>query len=700
MHPFNKIVTKIKQTIRYKLLVLGLFPIVLILPITLALAIIWGATFTYKQLYIKVNTDLSVAHDIFKRIREGYLNDLRYLGDSYQFRRILERGDPLEIQHALAALKKQKGFSYLLMLNVMPNKTGQGQQLDMANPRASSSLFLAAKGRESVGVEIFSGKQLKNISNALFQQAQLNLIATPRAQPIAKSSEDRGMVIRALYPIKNSQGHTIAVLDGGVLLNQNFNFVDTIRDLVYGTGSLARGSIGTVTVFLDDIRINTNVPLAIGERALGTRVSEEVRTQVLDRGEVWVARAFVVNDWYISSYEPILNTQGNTVGMLYAGYSEAPYRSALWRAVVALLILFLSLMSLSAWLAVRGAKSIFKPIELISTVVKKMSSGNMTSRIGQLQSDDELGQLANGFDHMLDLLQRHSDEIQTWADQLEIKVSERTAELQQKNQQLKNTIHALRETRKQLLVAEKLAALGEFTAGIAHEINNPTQVMLGSLDVLMSEMGEQLAPIKPEINLVVKQVYRIQSIINSLLQYAKPDEFAGYINQIQVNDVIKESELLIQHMRKDYEFELILILHSSVLVQMNEKDLQQVLVNLMVNAVHALPKSGGIITVESTNWGKKGVSIKVSDNGSGINEDKIDHVFNPFFSTKKHNGYGLGLSVSYGLIRKYGGNITLTSSPNIKTEFTISLLETPDFEEDEETIIEHLNEIEKMSETL
>ncbi|MES9847867.1 MAG: cache domain-containing protein, partial [Candidatus Thiodiazotropha sp.] len=123
-----------------------------------------------------------------------------------------------------------------------------------------------------------------------------------RARPTVQRIEGRGMMIRALYPVKNSRGQVVAVLDGGVLLNANFKFVDTIRDLVYGPGSLPKGSIGTVTVFLNDVRITTNVPRTPNQRALGTRVSDEVRTQVLDDGEKWIDRAFVVNDWYISAY--------------------------------------------------------------------------------------------------------------------------------------------------------------------------------------------------------------------------------------------------------------------------------------------------------------------------------------------------------------------------------------------------------------
>ncbi len=682
----------IRSTVRYKLLVLVLFPILLVMPVALALAIIWGTNFTYEQLYIKVNTDLSVSHDIFLRIRKEYLNHLELLGESHIMRTALDVNNDVQIKRLIETLKAEANFSYLHLLE----PTGQYHSADqIMEARSSSALLNAFSGVPSVGVEIFNASDLVNVSTTLFQQVHMNLVDTPRAGYSNRAQENRGMMIRALYPLKNTQGEVIAILDGGVLLNNNFQFVDTIRDLVYGQGSLKKGSIGTVTVFLDDIRINTNVSLGPGDRALGTRVSSEVRSEVLERGNIWIARAFVVNDWYISSYEPITDIDGNRVGMLYAGYLEYPYRLALWRALAVLILLFIGLMWLSAMVSVRGAKSIFSPLEMMSSVVSETSSGNTASRIGMVDSRDELGELARGFDNMLNLLQQHSDEIQLWADQLEQKVDKRTVELMQKNEDLKHTIDALRQTRQQLVVAEKMAAIGELTAGVAHEINNPTQVILGNLDVLVSQLGDAIEPAKDEIELVIKQVYRIQSIINNLLQYARPDEYAGYVGEVDVNIEIEETLQLINHLHTSCNFDIWLILEATIEVQINSQELQQVLVNLLTNAIHALPEANGQITVCTKNWGDKGVSISVHDNGHGIEKEKLSRVFNPFYSTKEQGyGTGLGLSVSYGLIRRFGGTITVSSTVNKSTEFTIWLLKEPEWIEDEETIIEQLHALE------
>ncbi len=695
MVSLKHLIETVRGTVRYKLLALVLFPILLVMPITLALAIYWGKNFSYDQLFIKVNTDLSVAHDVFERIREDYLSRLALLAESHSFYIALESKDVESIKQQLTILKNTTGFDYLHILDTEGNPLIDNYTV--AYNRLSELVTTAKKGQPGVGIEIFDHQRMLAENGDLAAKMILPLVETVRARPTNRRVEDRGMVIRAVYPAKNSKGNVIALLDGGVFLNSNFAFVDVIRDLVYGPGSLPEGSIGTVTVFLDDVRISTNVALNPDERALGTRVSNEVRRRVLEQGEVWIDRAFVVNDWYISSYEPIVDINGERVGMLYAGYLESPFRLVLWKALGVLALLFIVLMILSAWLSIHGAKSIFKPLEIMSAVINATRDGKQ-QRIGRQESTDEIGELSRELDIMLDLLQERSQQIEEWAAQLEVKVVERTAELEDKNADLLKTIDVLRKTRQQLVLAEKMAALGELTAGVAHEINNPAQVILGNLDIVTEAMGSHIEPVSEEVELIVQQVYRIQEIINNLLQYARPGEYAGYLEEVNVNTVVNDTLKLLQHMRKTYSFDVELDLKAKQLVRINAQELEQVLVNLVVNAIHALDKKKGKICVATRDWENKGVVILIKDNGSGMTQDQVSRVFNPFYSTKQQGeGTGLGLSLSYGLIRRYGGSITVESELGAGAEFYVWLLTEPVLVGDEETIAEQLHEIETVA---
>ena len=138
----------------------------------------------------------------------------------------------------------------------------------------------------------------------------------------------------AASPIFGENGKFLGVLYGGHILNRNFMIVDRVWDLVYKGEIYRDQNIGTVTIFLEDLRIPTNVKTNEGKRAIGTRVSAEVAEAVLTKGERWSSRAFVVNDWYISEYEPIHDYNGKIIGILYVGLLEKAYLAIRNRVVL------------------------------------------------------------------------------------------------------------------------------------------------------------------------------------------------------------------------------------------------------------------------------------------------------------------------------------------------------------------------------
>ncbi|MCK5497602.1 MAG: ATP-binding protein, partial [Gammaproteobacteria bacterium] len=152
---------------------------------------------------------------------------------------------------------------------------------------------------------------------------------------------------------------------------------------------------------------------------------------------------------------------------------------------------------------------------------------------------------------------------------------------------------------------------------------------------------------------------------------------------------------LVHHLRSDLDYRIDFSLQSDLFININQQELQQVLVNLISNAIHALPEKTGLISITTNNLQKKGVQIVIRDNGHGMDEYIVSKAFNPFYTTKHQGeGTGLGLSISYGLIRRYGGNIEVTSTLNVGTEFIVSLYCVPVMIEDEEMIQEQLEEIE------
>ena len=296
---------------------------------------------------------------------------------------------------------------------------------------------------------------------------------TPNAVHTDRNTETRGMVVHSASPVVLPDGRTAALV-GGILLNQNLEFIDTINDLVYREASLPEGSHGTATLFLEDVRISTNVRLFEGRRALGTRVSSVVRSTVLDSGRIWLDSAFVVNDWYISGYEPIVDSYDTRVGMLYVEFLEAPFTRAKYATLLAVAVAFLGITVASVPIFLRWARAIFMPLERMTGTIAKVERGDLGARTDLPAAADEIGRVALHLDHLLDQLQERDRQLREWNDELNTRVNERTHELQLANRQLEATT-------KQLIMSEKLAAIGEITAGVAHEINNPIAVMQGNL---------------------------------------------------------------------------------------------------------------------------------------------------------------------------------------------------------------------------
>ena len=687
------------SSLRYKLLGLVLIPLLLLTGTVIFLAAQWSTAYTYKQLFTKVNTDLRVAHDIFQRIQLDRQRELESLGDSSALRDLLTLHDVPALMNLLTTERELGGFDFLNLLSPdgrqrLQHSGWQKWQLRRSalSDKVREGLYQAGDKDTASGIEIYSRAEWQAEDGVPDSKVILALIETPRAAPTNRSHEDRAMVIRVLHRVRDTSGRPKALLEGGLLLNNNFSLVDKIRDLVYGPGSLAAGSRGTVTVFLDDVRITTNVPTVQDTRALGTRVSTEVRQAVLGQGVPWIDRAFVVNDWYISAYQPIVDVANKRIGMLYAGYLEAPFRRDLYRAIgfVSALVLAGSLLAVVA--AIMGAKSIFKPIETIASVARATSAGERR-RIGKITSADEVGELALLFDNMLDSLEQQRTHIERDAQHLEEKVQLRTAELEHNNRSLQESINLLHETRQQLAMAEKLAALGELTAGVAHEINNPTAVILGNMDILIEEIGDKRPLVETEIDLIIEQVYRIRSITDRLLQYSRTSASAPQLFQrladddpsqlttesdttstdtLDPNEIVCESLLLV---RQEIALNRVVVEENFGTVDavaIDRQELQQVLVNLIMNALQAV-ETGGNVSVSTRQTANATVCISVCDDGVGIPAANLQRLFDPFFTSGKDQGTGLGLSVSYGIVSRYGGRIEVESTPGQGARFSVYL---------------------------
>ena len=249
---------------------------------------------------------------------------------------------------------------------------------------------------------------------------------------------------------------------------------------------------------------------------------------MLDQGQTWLNRAFVVNDWYISGYQPITDSFGSRVGMLYVGFLEAPYRAKIRSAYVigfgALLFILVS----TGPLFLRMARDIFSPLEPMTHTMERVQKGDLDARIGPMGAANEIGEVAAHLDRLLNQIQEHNQTHRSWADDPNKQIDRRTHGLQNANIKLESTFQ-------QLVISEKPASIGEIAAGVAHEINKPVAVIQGNIDVIRASLGARTEDVLTELNLIDQQVMRKDAIVGKLLQFARPSEFGAFQDAAKPN---------------------------------------------------------------------------------------------------------------------------------------------------------------------
>jgi C4-dicarboxylate-specific signal transduction histidine kinase len=361
----------------------------------------------------------------------------------------------------------------------------------------------------------------------------------------------------------------------------------------------------------------------------------------------------VVNDWYVSAYQPLLDADEQRIGMLYVGYLERPFRLVRFGLLAVMALIFLAVMALATVFSVRWARSIFQPVEQMNRTMQRVEDGEPQARVGPLPAPDELGALAHHLDQLLDVIDDKTQSLERWGRELDQRVAERTAELAASNESLK-------QAQQQLVKSEKLAVMGQLAASVAHEVNNPIAVMQGNLDLMRETLGPAAVPVATEMKLLDEQVERIRLIVQQLLQHARPEEYAGYVEALDLNAQLRASLVLVNHRLSSSGIVVVNQLHATRTVAMNRQELQQVLINLLINAANAMPQ-GGTLTLTTRDWGEDGQAggalLAVQDTGPGLSDDVLAKLFQPFFTTRRE-GNGLGLWISLGLVERYSGTLT------------------------------------------
>lgn len=316
---------------------------------------------------------------------------------------------------------------------------------------------------------------------------------------------------------------------------------------------------------------------------------------------------------------------------LLAGHRRIQMRAALIGLVVLLI---------SVNLMVLFAGRVIAPLKRLADLMGKVGRGEFSGRI-KSKSKDEIGQLTRGFNKML------------------LDLSDREQEVER--------------AKMKLIQSEKMSAFGQMSAGIAHEVKNPLAGILG-----YAQMAKQRLEDRPDITgyleTIEKETVRCKEIVENLMRFARQEK--AKLSKIDINKTVRDSVRLVEHQISVSGIKIVQLYAlegAPVLIEGSANQIQQVMLNLMLNAQHAMESKGTLTISTHTDDKNQRVMVVVSDTGAGMDGETKRRVFEPFFTTKGvGKGTGLGLSVSIGIIKDHKGTIDLESEPGKGTTFTIN----------------------------
>jgi two-component system NtrC family sensor kinase len=589
----------------------------------------------------KVSHDLNSAREIYQS-QLRHINDVvRLTADRYYIKDALISGDVEKFADELVRVKKGEGFDILNITDTSGNVLLRANNLSLAGDNQTHNELVTAALSRHVPIyatTIISVEDLRIESPSLVEQAHFTFIDTPMARPRSESEQTSGMVLMAAAPIFDYQNNVIGILYGGVLLNRNYEIVDEIKRTVFQDLQYKGQDIGTATIFQDDVRISTNVKNEDGTRAVGTRIMEEVYDQVVIKGEPYIGRAYVVNNWYITAYEPIRDIDDQVIGILYVGILEQKYLDIKQQTVLAFLSIALIGVLVSTVLSYLLSRSISGPIKKLVLASKEVASGNLDTKV-EITTTDELGKLAYTFNKMALSLRERDDKLKEF-------------------------------TRSKIMESERLALIGQLAANVAHELNNPLTGII-TYSHLLLEQTKAEDPTKDFLQKIVNQADRCKEIIKGLLDFSrqkKPD-----ITLCDVNSVLMDCISLVENQALFHNIQIQSSLNIDLpRVVIDPSQIERVFMNMIINAAEAIEGNGQLEIVSRFDRDKDCIEIEFTDTGLGIEKENLEKIFDPFFTTKD-TGHGLGLAICYGIIKEHKGTILVESEVGKGTTFNIRL---------------------------
>jgi len=459
--------------------------------------------------------------------------------------------------------------------------------------------------------------------------------------------------------------------------------IDSIQRLLENIG--AYGIVKSIRVYNTQ---NTVIASSIIEE-IGKIQREKTVNEVLEEKKFKAVSSDFKNNKYTVSipikgiqYDSIRKSNINAVLFLNANinYKKRIFSAFRFSLIYQNVLIFLVLTLL---FIIFIYKIVFVPLRELTKATREISNGNYQFRI-KIKSHDEIGEFSKLFNEMLCEINNKNKILIDYSQQLEQKVTERTKSLKEAKDKLENAYEKLKSTQNELLHAHKMEAIGRLAGGVAHDFNNMLTAIIGYSDLMLTALNQDdsLYSYAQEIK---KAGEHSAGLAHQLLAFSRKQVLQPEV--LNLNKLFLRIKKMLRRIIGE-DIDLVTILEPELeLLEADPVQLEQVIMNLAVNARDAMPKGGKLI-IETANvyldeeYVANNVSVQpghyilfaLSDTGLGIDKETQSHIFEPFFTTKEMDkGTGLGLSTVYGIIKQSGGDILVYSEPGKGTTFKIYL---------------------------
>jgi two-component system, NtrC family, sensor kinase len=574
-----------------------------------------SASFALLGYYVTKN-------DIIERAEGKVLNDLTAARMVYttEIERIEQGLQLISPDGDLDELRDKLGLHYLRCVPASEFST-----LGSAIAQAA-----ATQGRSQGGTRIIAQEELDLMGGDFAGNEPIAIKPTPMARPTERETLTEVMAKEYAIPVLDAAGNVRTVCYGGRVINRDYTFVDRIREMVFGRELYDSKPVGTVTIFQDDVRISTNVLNEQGQRAVGTRVSAQVYKKVVEEGQIWHDRAFVVTDWYKTAYEPIRDIDGNVIGILYVGTLEQPFNDMARQILVFFLMSVGGVTLIAVLFSFILAGAISRPLTQVVHASECLASGDWGYQLNTNTSIKDINSMGEAFNAMAQGLKERQESL---------KVSN-----------------------------EKLAAMNksyvDLIGFVAHELKGIlASAVMNAYAVRDGFLGMVNFKQRKALDSVCRNLDYLDATVKKFLNLGRVEGGELEIHKTELNlkkDVFDASIASLEavafrkHLKISNEISLDLNVQA-------DSDLMQIVANNLVgNAMKYSPDTGNIrVTAKQVN-GK--VEVDVYNDSTPITEEQRARLFQKFSrldsaETKRVKGTGLGLYITKQIVEGHGGMI-------------------------------------------